>query len=152
MENESNNILDEIADASGLAVVVLDEAGSELSASNNNSICSMFYSSAEFGPKCAEFCGKALSRSFEAGETIEYSCHAGLYCKATPLESGEKRLVAILGRIYTKADNYRQITERAINGDLQQFAPDKLFENVLIAGSDDSFKDATEKLNDLSSL
>lgn len=151
METRTNNLLDEIAETSGLAVVVLDETGRELSASNNNSICSVLYPSAEFGPKCAEFCGKAFSRSFEARETIEYRCHAGLYCKATPLKNGDQKLVAILGRIFTKADNYRQITERAINGDLRQFPPDKLFENVLIAGSDDGFKTVVEKLDDLSS-
>ena len=150
MKNTSENILDKIAEESGFAAVVLDDQGREIGSSNNNSICSILYHSHEFAPKCAEFCGEALKRSEGAEDTIEYHCHVGLYCRAKALKHDEKSLVAIVGRAFTKADSYRQVTERAISGDLQQFPPDQLFENVLIAGSDNSLQSLTTNFESLS--
>lgn len=50
----------------------------------------------------------------EAGEAVEYKCFAGLNCKAVPLS---ENLVAIVGRTFLKAEDYRNATERAISGD-----------------------------------
>src|SRR5262244_2250174 len=100
MSNGSNEILDEIVEGSGLALAVLDENGREIAASNNNSICSLLYPSDEYGPECARFCGKALSMSEQAGKTVEYHCHVGLYCRAKALKQDKKRLVAIMGRTF----------------------------------------------------
>ena len=72
-KNES--ALENLAAESGVAIVVLDKSGTERTAANNNSICRDLYPSPEFGPKCAEFCGRAMSRSIEAGGVIEYRCH-----------------------------------------------------------------------------
>lgn len=149
VETPSKNLLDVLADESGLAIVILDETGRELAAANNNSICAQLYTSDEFGSRCAEFCGKALEKTKDADGMIEYRCHAGLNCKAMPLKQGVRRLVAITGRTFTKAENYRQVTERAINGDFQEFPTDKFFENVLIAGSDSDFRSLTQKLERL---
>jgi len=149
VKNGSKNVVDQIAE-DGLALVILDEAGREISESNNNSVCALLYHSEEFGPQCGEFCGQVLNRSDEAGKTIEYTCHAGLYCNARTLKKDGKRLVAIIGRAFTKADNYRRLTERAVNGDLQQFPPDQLFENILIASSNSGLRDLARKLEDLS--
>jgi diguanylate cyclase (GGDEF)-like protein len=150
VEIGSKNLLDGIAETSGLAVVILDEAGRELSASNNNSICSQLYTSVEFGPQCAEFCGKALSRSIEAGQTIEYCCHAGLDCRAaTTLKKEGRALVTIIGRTFSKADNYMLATERAIAGDWQQFSPATIFENVIFSSSPNQLEKLELQISEL---
>ncbi|MEP6848755.1 MAG: diguanylate cyclase [Acidobacteriota bacterium] len=150
MENKAKDLLEQIAEESGLAVVVLNESGSEVLAANNNSICSLLYSTEGFASKCAEFCGKALKVSRGEQGPIEYRCYAGLDCRAVALNKGNERLVAIVGRTFTKADNYRNATDRAVNGDWQQFSPDKLFENILLSGSDANLKNLFERLSNLS--
>ena len=149
VETGSKNVLDEIAETSGLAVVVLDEAGMELSASNNNSICSQLYTSPDFAPRCAEFCGKALSTAIEAGKTIEYRCHAGLDCRATAMKKGGKGVVTIFGRVFSTADNYRLATERVIAGDWQHFSPTAIFHNVIFSGSPNQLNAVESQLGDL---
>ena len=131
--NEKN--LNAIAEQSGLAVVVVDKDSRALLVSNNNSICGELYSSAEFAPRCAEFCGKAYASAVEAGAPTSYECHAGLQCRAVPIKSGKKQLVAIIGRAFLSSRNYRNATARAVAGDWRSFPPSKLFENVIIAGS-----------------
>lgn len=67
-----------------------------------------------FAPEYAKFCGRAFQMAKEAGEAVEYKCFAGLNCKAVPLS---ENLVAIVGRTFLKAEDYRNATERAISGD-----------------------------------
>src|SRR4051794_26038575 len=100
-----------LADNSGIAIVIVDKNGDEALANNNNSMCAELYYSEEFGKNCAEYCGKAFERSFEAGKTIEYRCYAGLDCRAVPLKAGRKQLVAIVGRAFTTSETYRAATE-----------------------------------------
>jgi diguanylate cyclase (GGDEF)-like protein len=126
--------LDRIAEENGVAVVVLDEKSNEISVSNNNSICAALTASPDFRPKCAEFCGMAFQNT-GSGEPFEYTCYAGLTCKAVPVADRGKRFVAIIGRAFTEAERYRQATERAISGDWAEFQPNEFFGNVLIAGS-----------------
>ena len=148
--NEANeNPLEKIADESGLAVIIVDEKASVLKA-NNNSICEQLYSSEEFAPRCMEDCGRAFERATEAGKTVFYECHAGLDCLAVPLKA-EKPLVAIVGRTFTKAENYRKATTRAIAGDWNKFPPTKFFENVLINGSVKNLQTAAENVAALDS-
>ncbi|MBS1795058.1 MAG: diguanylate cyclase [Acidobacteria bacterium] len=128
-----DNPTEKIAEESGLAVVLVDERGS-VTRSNNNSICEVLESSEEFAPRCGEFCGRAFEMAQAAGEIVSYQCYAGLDCRAVPL-AGTKKLVAIVGRTFTKAEHYRRATERAIDGDWRRFPPTKFFENVLISGS-----------------
>lgn len=141
---------DYLAEESGLAVVVADQESSALSKSNNNSMCEILYSSEEFAPRCAEFCGKAFDRANEAGETFGYQCYAGLNCLAVPFQSQEKPLVAIVGRAFLKAENYRQATERAIAGDWQKFPPTKFFENILLSGSAQNLETLARRVENLS--
>jgi len=103
--------LENLADENGVAIVVLDSSGNEKATANNNSMCAILYSSPEFGPKCAEDCGAALSKAAEAGKTIEYRCHAGLECRASVSRKGSPELVTIIGRTFTKADDYRRAAE-----------------------------------------
>jgi diguanylate cyclase (GGDEF)-like protein len=139
----------EHAEVNGVAVVVSDAKGSEISTNNNNSMCSALYYSDEFSTECAKYCGMALQNSFEAGRTIEYRCYAGLDCRAVPLKSGKKELVAIVGRAFTRSETYRQATERAITGDWRNFSPQEFFGNVLLAGSESRLMKAAAKLESL---
>jgi diguanylate cyclase (GGDEF)-like protein len=150
MENSSENLLSELADETGMAVAVLADDGSEISIHNNNSICSLLYSSPEFGYQCAEFCGKALKASEEANGPIEFRCFAGLDCRAVGHSRGGRRLVTIVGRTFTKADNYRKATERSIAGDWQDFPPTELFENILLSASESPLRNLSERFSSLS--
>jgi diguanylate cyclase (GGDEF)-like protein len=139
-QTRSGKFLDRLADESGLAVVVVDENARELDSANNNSMCRELYYSAEFAPKCAEFCGKAFEKAFEAGAAVDYECHAGLECRAIPVSADDVKRVVITGRAFVKSENYRIATGRAIEGDWQKFDAGDLFENVLIEGSASTFE------------
>src|SRR5687767_1259706 len=131
---EKPKMLDSVAEENGVAVVVLDDQSVEISASNNNSICRALYPSKEFGPRCAEYCGVAF-RETSGGADFDYECHAGLKCKASRVAEKGKPFVAIVGRAFTSAENYRKATDRAIAGDWRGFPPDEFFDNVLISTS-----------------
>lgn len=144
------NWQEHLADESGLAIIISDENSPEISAANNNSICRILYSSEEFAPCCDKYCGRAFEMATEAGETVGYQCYAKLDCLAVPFKSGEKQLVAIVGRTFTKAENYREATERVMGGDWQKFPPDELFENVLLNGSADKLRKLARRIENLS--
>jgi hypothetical protein len=55
--------------------------------------------------------------------------------RPVPVADRGKRFVAIVGRTFNSAENYRKATDRTIAGDWKQFSPNEFFENVLIAGS-----------------
>ncbi|MEP7149571.1 MAG: diguanylate cyclase [Acidobacteriota bacterium] len=138
--------LDRIAEENGVAVVVLDKNSHEVSVSNNNSLCAGLTASPEFRSKCAEYCGLAF-RNTRSGEAFEYRCYAGLTCKAVPVTDRGKSFVAIIGRTFTEAEQYRQATDRAIAGDWTAFPPNEFFENVLIAGSVSTIDKAASELS-----
>ncbi|MEP7039375.1 MAG: PocR ligand-binding domain-containing protein, partial [Acidobacteriota bacterium] len=149
-----------LADGNGMAVIVVDENSKVIDEANNNSICKILYSSAEFSSECDKFCGKAFEMANRAGKTVEYKCYAGLECRAVPVKIDEKiKFAAIVGRAFTKTSNYREAAERAFSGDWKKFPLTKFFENVLLKGVgndletvvksienfDDNKKDALEK-------
>ncbi len=142
--------LDDLAEDGGVAIVIVDEAANELSVSNNNSICAALYPSKDFGPQCAEYCGRAFEMAAEAGKTVSYQCYAGLDCRGVPIRSGQKQLVAIVGRTFLKAENYRRATTRSISGDWREFSPGKFFENVLITGSESRLEKLSRRIEELS--
>lgn len=143
------NLLERFADESGLAIVVVDENASVVSESNNNSMCRVLYNSENFAPLCSEFCGKAFEWASKSDAPIEYECYAGLKCSAVEIESNEKPLVAIVGRTFLKAENYRNATERAISGDWNEFPPSRFFENVLLTGSEKKIEKLVKKIGNL---
>ncbi len=147
---KKEKFLDRLAEENGVAIVVVNEDCNEVSVSNNNSMCRSLSASAEFAPQCAKFCGRAFAAAEEAGKTIEYECYAGLTCKAVPVWDGGKPFVAIIGRTFLKAENYRVATERAITGEWRQFRPTEFFENVLISGSDQSLDRVAARLEKFS--
>lgn len=126
--------IEEIAAANGVSIALADAGGTVPRAANENSVCEALYNSGEFAPRCAEHCGRAYERAREAGEAVAFRCHAGLDCLAVPLREPQGR-VAIVGRVFTKADKYREATERAISGDWKLFPPTKIFGNVLLTSS-----------------
>lgn len=132
-----------IADESALAAIVVDEDSSVRIAANNNSICEVLYGSADFAPRCDEYCGKAVEMAGD--DRASYRCYAGLDCVAVRLRS-EKKLVAIVGRAFTEAKNYRAATERAIEGDWNGFPPTKIFGNVLLTSSGQNIEAAANKI------
>ncbi|MFM9905575.1 MAG: diguanylate cyclase [Pyrinomonadaceae bacterium] len=134
-EIPEKQVLDRLADESGLAIAIVDENTREILVSNNNSICRNLNPDGKFNEKCAAFCGTALVETFEIGASASFTCHAGLECRAVPLGQSAKRFVAIVGRAFVKAENYRRATERAISGDWSKFAPSEFFENILLTSS-----------------
>ena len=57
-------------------------------------------------------------------------------CRAVPIKDDEEiKFVAIIGRAFTKASDYRKAAERAVSGDWKKFPPTEFFENVLLKGS-----------------
>jgi diguanylate cyclase (GGDEF)-like protein len=140
--------LSELARESGLAIVVVDGPG-EIFATNNNSICRSLNPKGKFTGHCEAFCGTALEEVIEVGSRVSFTCHAGLDCSVIPIKTTEKPLVAIIGRTFTTADNYRKATERAVSGDWRDYSPAVIFENVLLSGSTGALDKAVEKLERL---
>jgi diguanylate cyclase (GGDEF)-like protein len=136
----------------GLAIVLTDENSSALEKSNNNSMCEILYNSEEFAPHCEKFCGKAFARAMKAETTVGYKCYAGLNCLAVPLKKGEKQLVAIVGRAFTKADDYRNATSRAIEGDWRRFSANEFFENVLLSNSNENLEKLARQIEKINGL
>jgi diguanylate cyclase (GGDEF)-like protein len=138
--------LEVFAEENGVAIVVTDGSSTEKAVANNNSLCDVLSHSAEFAPDCARFCGKAHGLATNLNKPVSYECYAGLTCRAVPCGVGKKPLVAIVGRVFTKAEKYREATVRAISGDWRIFPPTEVFDNILIAGSDKNIENVAEKL------
>jgi diguanylate cyclase (GGDEF)-like protein len=138
--------LDRLASECGVAIVVQDAFGNVAAEANNNSICRVLLASEEFSPLCGQYCGKAFELSHRAGKTIEYTCHAGLTCRAVPVEDRGQKFVAITGRTFLRTESYRRAAERAIKGDWSKFKPTEIFENILISGNREGLDKASRRL------
>lgn len=138
-------VIDRLADESGLAIAIVDGSAREIRVTNNNSICRTLNPQGEFTGQCAEFCGTALDKTTEAGATVSFTCHAGLECRAVPVRDPQRPLVAIVGRTFVRAEDYRKATTRAISGDWSQYSPSQFFENILLTGSADTIEKAANE-------
>ncbi len=147
--NIDSQALANLARDSGLAIAIVDDEARQVAVSNNNSICRHLNPTGEFSEKCARFCGKALEKAVEAGRPVGFECHAGLDCRAIPAGTADIRFVAIVGRTFLKAENYRKATERAIKGDWREFSPSELFENVLLTGSSTTLDKTARQIEEL---
>lgn len=145
-KNKLIELPDELAEKTGLAIVLTDENSPALAKANNNSMCEMLYNSEEFAPECQKFCGQAFERATEAGKSVAYQCYADLNCIAVPVKYEEKQFVAIVGRTFTKAEDYRRATTRAIEGDWKKFPTDEFFENVLLSSSNEAVEKLAQKV------
>jgi len=127
---------EQLAAEFGLSVVLVEgEDSSVLASANNNSICKNLFYSKEFSPACAKFCGSAVRDAHKAGGIIHSKCHAGLSYSVTPLKIGGRKFAVITGRAFSTTKDYRDATERAMNGDWRQFTPEQLFSNILLSSS-----------------
>lgn len=144
------DVQDDLAQKNGLAIILVDENSPDLVKSNNNSMCEVLYNSEEFAPDCDRYCGAAFGRATDAGKAVEYQCYAGLNCRAVPLKTETKPLVAITGRVFLKAEDYRAATERAVSGDWQKFPPQKFFDNILLSSSPKDLQALANRLEKLS--
>src|SRR5262249_39720741 len=57
-------------------------------------------------------CGRAYSKAARAGHTIQFRCHAGLQCFASPLTVDSRRFVVLGGRAFTSPTDYSQFVRR----------------------------------------
>lgn len=122
-----------------------------VAAANDNSICRILTESDEFAPDCKRYCGQVFNRAVRSPKPLKFRCHAGLDCIAVPVKvAGHPPLVAITGRAFTKADEYRKATERAITGDWRHLPPTRFFENVLLSSTSQALEKAAKGILDLS--
>ncbi|HEY2865611.1 MAG TPA: diguanylate cyclase [Pyrinomonadaceae bacterium] len=147
-KNTIETALDEITAESGMAVVIVDGNTNVVALSNDNSICRTLNPPETFVGACAQDCGRAFERTREAGAPVDFECHAGLQCRSVLVS--DKKLVAITGRTFTKARNYREATARAINGDWRSFPPTKFFDNVILSGSTSELDRVDRQISELS--
>lgn len=148
-ENREKSALDRLADDNGIAVALVDADSREIFSANNNSICRQLNPEGGFATHCKAFCGMAFDEVKEVGSATSFTCHAGLECRVVPVSAEGRPLVAIVGRTFLNAENYRRATTRAISGDWKDHSPAEFFENVLLTGSSavlDKAAAAVEKL------
>lgn len=138
--------LERLADENGVAIAVLNENGDVTAAANDNSICKTLYGSAAFGHRCAADCGTAFERAEAAGGPVDFTCHAGLRCRAMRVDDRGRPFVAIIGRTFTSVTKYREATGRALSGEWRTLPPAELFANVLISGSDEPIEKVSSEL------
>ena len=128
-----------------MAIVVVDATGLHIAEANNNSICRTLNPDGKVTGMCRDFCGTALDETRAVRGPVTYTCHAGLGCAAVPSGTEQHPLVTIVGRAFVKSENYRRATTRAIEGDWSKLSPADLFENVLMASSEDEIKEMARK-------
>jgi diguanylate cyclase (GGDEF)-like protein len=131
------DVQEKIAASLGLSVLLVDgRQPPALVASNNNSICHAFQSSAEHVSLCDPYCGDAHRRAMSAGSVVQYKCHAGLQCFTMPVQIGrEQNLAAIGGRAFVSGADYRSLVDRFRAGELNDLLGSAPFENVIFAES-----------------
>ena len=149
MEIPSNKELKQLADESGLAIAVVDRSGVEIGSFNNNSICRSLNPDGEFLGKCNAFCGKALDKSLNAGREVGFTCHAGLDCRAVAMSDNGKPVAVVVGRTFTKSENYRRAASLATSGEWSSKPVSAMFGNVLLTGSSIALEKTVEKLERL---
>ena len=140
------SVIDRLADENGIAVALVDHTSTEVYVANNNSICRSLNPDGKFKTHCKAFCGTAFEEASEVGSTVSFTCHAGLECRVVPVNYNGEPLVAIIGRTFSKAENYRRATTRAISGDWKDHSPAEFFENILLAGSESVLDRSAEEI------
>src|SRR5690606_4974323 len=123
--------LQAFAEENGVAIVITDGSSTEKAVANNNSLCEVLSHSAEFAPDCARFCGRAHGLATNLNRSVSYQRYAGLTRHAVPCRAGEKPLVAIVVRVFTTAERYREATVSSISGDWRISPPTEVFDNIL---------------------
>ncbi len=145
-------IQDALSEENGVAIAVVEgEDSTVISVSNNNSICRTLQASAEFASLCEPFCGRAFTDGLEKGKPACFHCHAGLSYATVPIEPEPgKKLVAIVGRVFSKGANYLAATEKMRSGDWQKLPVGELLENILLTTSLKEVESVSRRLQELS--
>ena len=91
--------------------------------------------SPKYATLCQADCTDAYNSAVEAGETIEYSCHAGLHCFATPVTISNKQLVILGGHAFSATAEYADFLSRY--GDLDGVLSGDALKNVKFIDSRD---------------
>lgn len=128
------------AEAKGLAITTQTSPEAPFETANDNSICRVFLSDEKYAVRCAEFCGKAFDFAAQLPEKRFYVCHAGLFCTAQPLKNdGESKseFVAIVGRAFAAANDYRDFTQKVWRGDYDDIEKSDWDANILIASREE---------------
>jgi len=96
-----------LAEKNGVALVTLSQDGAAIGRiENDNSICKAMRVAPDYAPLCQADCGNAYDQALACGERVEYTCHAGLHCFATPVSIGKRQLVILGGRAFTSTTEY----------------------------------------------
>jgi diguanylate cyclase (GGDEF)-like protein len=145
-------IQDALAEENGLSILLVDgRQPPALWASNNNSVCRVMQSAPEQAKKCHLYCGKAFETAQTAKRAVEYRCHAGLHCVATPLaENPVRPLAAIVGRAFITIADYQKLLDRTLNGDLRDLPQTETFNSLRFAESGAEIQILAERLKNLS--
>ncbi|HEV7645960.1 MAG TPA: diguanylate cyclase [Pyrinomonadaceae bacterium] len=145
-------IQDALSEENGVAIAIVEgEDSTVISVSNNNSICRTLQASEEFASLCEPFCGQAFTVGLEKGKPACFHCHAGLAYATVPIEPEPgKKLVAIVGRVFSKGVNYLAATEKMRSGDWQKLPTGELLENILLTTSLKEVESVSRRLQELS--
>jgi diguanylate cyclase (GGDEF)-like protein len=143
----NNSKLEAIGQAAGagVAIVVIDAHKRVLETFNDNSICSSLNPKGSLCVACDRYCGAIPQRVALSQKSEPYECHAGLSCRAVPVNIGPNAAV-VVGRTFVSSERYKAATERSINGDWAAFPAGPLFENVLITGSERTIDEVATRL------
>lgn len=125
-----------IAEKSGIALTTLSREGAVIGRiENDNSICQAMRLSPVYASKCQADCTAAYNNAVEAGQTLEFCCHAGLHGFATPVTINNKQLVILGGRAFSATAEYADFLSRY--GDLDGIVSGDALRNVKFIDSRD---------------
>jgi diguanylate cyclase (GGDEF)-like protein len=96
-----------LADRGGISLATLNRDGAVIGRiENDGSLCQAMRVARASAPLCAADCGCAFERASHAGKLVQYKCHAGLSCFATPVDVEGERIVVLGGRVFTSTRDY----------------------------------------------
>lgn len=118
-----------LAEKSGVALSTLSRDGAVIGRiENDNSICQALRGSLDYSPLCAADCSSAYSKALETGNSLHFSCHAGLHCFAIPVSIDRKQLVILGGRAFSSTVEYTEFLRN--HSELEAVASGECLKNI----------------------
>lgn len=118
-----------LAEKNSISLCTLNQDGAVIGRiENDNSICKALRVSPDHSPLCAADCASAYDNAVDAGQRVEYTCHAGLRCFAVPVTISNKQLVILGGRAFTSTSEYTDFLQRY--EDLDAVATGECLKNI----------------------
>jgi len=124
-----------LAERSGLSLATLSRDGAVIGRIENDSSICQTMRVAGYAPLCAADCGAAFDRVQRAGGKIEFRCHAGLSCFATPVDVEGEQIVVLGGRAFSSSMHYGGFLERYSG--VEQVQTGECLKNVAFVDSRD---------------